>query len=115
RLHSAREWDMLVRTDEVFTNVSARFIEALAGGGWWNIPVWLGLFALGLGVSGMAVFSPARLRLPREAIHLMLFGGVALVAGTAGYFAFLGIVGYPTQAWYYLALLAFGAVLLDLI
>jgi hypothetical protein len=45
---------------------------------------------------------------------VLLFSGSILLLGTATYFTFLFALGYPTQAWYYLSLLAISAVSIDL-
>jgi hypothetical protein len=46
--------------------------------------------------------------------ELLLFCASAVSIGLVGYFLFLKILSYPTQPWYYLALIAFTALFLDL-
>jgi hypothetical protein len=61
--------------------------------------------------------SDARTSEPRrtsKSQDVLLFSGSILLLGTAVYFTFLFALQYPTQAWYYLSLLAISAVSIDL-
>ena len=45
----------------------------------------------------------------------ILFGLVTLVVGTVGYGVFIGVLGYLTQPWYYIAFLAFAGTCLEMV
>lgn len=76
--------------------------------------IWL---ALGLGALIFAItFLIQRRGAARNVDYdRVLFATVALVVGVVGYFLFLKIVGYSTSYWYYIALLAFGAIGMEMI
>jgi hypothetical protein len=80
--------------------------------------VWklLGLAVVGLGAA-------AFFRLPRQSVRsgdrmtpgeLQVFASVTLLAALAGYFSFLYFAALITSPWYFLPLLALGAVCFDL-
>lgn len=56
-----------------------------------------------------------RHRKPAPEWDLLLFGILVSITSIAGYYAFLKTVSYPTEPWYYLALLAIIAAALDLL
>jgi hypothetical protein len=45
----------------------------------------------------------------------ILFGLVTLVVGTLGYAAFISVLGYLTQPWYYVAFAAFAATCIEMV
>jgi uncharacterized membrane protein len=50
-----------------------------------------------------------------ESRDRLLFGWVTLLVGTVGYAGFLRVLSYVTQPWYYVTLLVFSALCLDLV
>src|SRR5262249_52485129 len=114
RLNSAREWDVVVRTSEVWGNMKGKLGEALGASGWWNMAIWGLLFLVTGFLLGVGYLQPRTLKLEGQSEQVLLFSGSILVLGTATYFTFLFALGYPTQAWYYLSLLAISAVSIDL-
>jgi len=112
---AAREtWDIVVKVPFTVADFRARLGDALAQSGWGD--VW----AAGLMLAGACVLAiRAQFRKADPAVRphrdLLLFCSVALCAGPLLYFVFLNDASYPTQAWYYLPLMALTALLLDLI
>ena len=81
-----------------------------------EIGAWILLFSLALiaGAWAMARRKPADAD-GQARIERTLFGLVALVVGTVGYAAFIGVLGYLTQPWYYIAFLAFAATCIEVV
>jgi hypothetical protein len=80
-----------------------------------EIAAWLVLFVLTFvtGIWAMrreseAIHDPAR-------VERIRFGLVALVIGTLGYAAFISVLGYLTQPWYYIAFLAFAGTCMEMV
>lgn len=79
--------------------------------------VWLVLFMVAAIVMLYAIIS-SRANMAAdfaESRDLILFGGVALAAGVAGFLVFIRVANFPTQPWYYVPLIAFIAVCLNAI
>jgi hypothetical protein len=132
-----REWTFMVSYPADFAWLWKRICEVIGAPDPLGIWLWLGLFVVGLG----AVVSSAALQLwrsfarqrineenpehsssispNRDRSHSLpdaaLFAAVALVVGVIGYAAFLRMLHYYTQPWYYITLLAFVACALDVI
>ena len=75
--------------------------------------VWTGLFCIGTAVGIGAQIRPQWLRATPEQKDFGLFCVTALLVGLLAYFVFLKILSYPTQPWYFLALLALVAITLE--
>ena len=86
--------------------------EALSSAGSGMHWIWVVLLLFAVLV---AVFSLIHTRDSKEGRHrdLALYCLTALVISIPGYFFYLKILGYPTQPWYYLALLACVALAVD--
>ncbi len=112
---AAREaWDIVVKVPFSLADFRARLDDALARSGWGD--AW----AAGILLVGACVLAvQAQFRKTDPAIRtyrdLLLFCSVAICVSPLLYFAFLKHAGYPTQAWYYLPLMALTALLLDLV
>lgn len=105
------DWNMLVKTDPFTFGVFwAKLKETLAPAGTWVIWAWGAFLSLALAAGGLGLLAPKLLRLGDKQRDVSLFALVALLVGSAAYYGFLCVLGYPTQPWYYLALLAFTAV-----
>jgi hypothetical protein len=80
-----------------------------------EIAAWLTLFVLTLVAGIWAVRrEPEDVRDPARAERIR-FGLVALVVGTLGYAGFIGVLGYLTQPWYYIAFLAFAGTCMEMV
>ena len=75
--------------------------------------VWVALFFAGTAVGICVQVSPRWLHASDEQADRALFCVTVLLVGTLGYFIFLKILSYPTQPWYYVALLALMAMSLE--
>jgi hypothetical protein len=71
------------------------------------------LFVVAIAVGVRAVRLPGQLRMTQMQREVALFYVVTLVVGVVGIFFFLDRLSYPTQPWYYLALLALAGVCID--
>jgi hypothetical protein len=113
-LHLARRWDMIVRSFVTFGDLGQKFFDALASSGWLSGLIWLLLLA---GLSGISLAALTRKKgssLLRAQKDLLLWCGGGAAIGLVGYLLFLKILGYQTQAWYYLALMSFLALSFDI-
>jgi len=137
-----REWTFMVSYPADFAWLWKRICEVIGAPDPLGIWLWLGLFVVGLGAvvsfaalelwrsfarrrineenpersssSSSSSISPNRDR-PHSLPDAALFAAVALVVGVIGYAAFLRMLHYYTQPWYYITLLAFVACALDVI
>jgi len=132
-----REWTFMVSYPADIAWLWKRICEVIGAPDPLGIWLWLGLFVVGLGAV-VSFAAPqlwrwfARRRIneenaersssispncdrPHSLPDAALFAAVALVVGVIGYGAFLRMLHYYTQPWYYIALLAFVACALDVI
>lgn len=112
-LSRAREWDMIVRLPINVEHLSNKLGDALSASGWWMPGIWGLLYVVGLGACLVAQFWPNTVHFGDEQRAMMLFCWPVLLAGAFGYLDFLMILSYFTEPWYYLALMAVVALLLD--
>lgn len=134
-----REWTFLVSYPADLAWLWKRICEVIGSPDPLCIWLWLGLFVVGLGLVASVAVSRlfpglARRRtakenaqpVPSAAVHLdlnqppplpdtVLFAAVALIVGVVGYAAFLRMLHYYTQPWYYITLVAFAACALDVV
>ena len=134
-----REWTFMVSYPADLAWLWKRTCEVIGSPDPLSVWLWLGLFVVGLGV--VASFAVAQLwrgfarrriieanagrvtlssaPLNRDEPHALpdgtLFAVVAVIVGVAGYAAFLRMLHYYTQPWYYITLIAFAACALDVI
>ncbi|MCE9595631.1 MAG: hypothetical protein K8S98_15695 [Planctomycetes bacterium] len=104
-IHS--EWSMIVQTPVDFVWIRDRFGDAVSASGESTIWIWGALAALS--AAGCAA-TIARKSASRREQDLALFAAVTLVAGSACFLAYLERISVPTQVWYYLPILALGAL-----
>src|SRR5262249_18143491 len=76
--------------------------------------VWVALWIGALATAIYVVFW-SRDRFPERVRGLILFTGISLILGAAGFAFFLKLAALPTQPWYYVPLMAFSVVCLDAI
>ncbi|HJX51307.1 MAG TPA: hypothetical protein VJ801_00950 [Polyangia bacterium] len=77
------------------------------------VGIWLAVAATTLAVCVRGMLRPRPTACPASSRHGRLFFLVALVLGVTGYRGFLLLLGYPTQPWYFVALLVFAAAIFD--
>jgi hypothetical protein len=134
-----QDWTFMVSYPADFAWLWKRTCEVIGSPDPLGIWLWLGLVIVGLGL----VFSFAALQLwrrfarrliteeeaepvpsfsaplnrdqPRALPDAVLFATVALIVGVIGYAAFLRTLHYYTQPWYYITLVAFAALALDVV
>lgn len=110
-LAKARHWDVMVRTTTPpgFVLVALGMLGPPASASAW---IWGAAFlgAIGVCLCGKRITNPADGPRQRE---LLLFCFVALLLVLVTCLAFLEVLRYIPRAWYYLALLAVIAVLMD--
>lgn len=75
--------------------------------------LWVGLILVALAWGGSHVWRRGS-DLPARQREVVVFALVTLVAAVVGYFGFLQALRYPTQVWYYLALLVPVGLCIDL-
>jgi len=132
-----REWTFMVSYPADLAWLWKRICEVIGAPDPLGIWLWLGLFVVGLGAV-VSFAAPqlwrwfARRRIdeenaersssissncdrPHSLPDAALFAAVALVVGVIGYAAFLRMLHYYTQPWYYITLLAFVACAFDVI
>jgi len=90
-----------------------KFSQTLSPAGGIAVWIWLGsflaVFALGVG----SLLPKTRVRMTGEQRDVALFSSVALLIGAVAYYLFLYRLRYITEAWYYLAFMAFAAAATD--
>lgn len=130
-----REWTFMVSYPADFAWLWKRTCEVIGSPDPLGVWLWAGLFVAGLGVAGhflalhvwRGLAQPGILEktgpksslqnpeLPSCIPDSVLFAAVALFLGVIGYAAFLRILHYYTQPWYYITLIAFSACALDVV
>jgi hypothetical protein len=133
-----REWTFMVSYPADFAWLWKRTCEVIGSPDPLGVWLWVGLFVTGLGVvigffasqvwRGLAqrriVDEESRLqsslvaRGPQLSSSIpdpVLFAAVTLFVGVIGYAAFLRMLHYYTQPWYYITLIAFSACALDVV
>jgi len=109
---NAREWDVLFRSAVGLPWLWRRFCSALGDPSAGMLWVWLVLFAASaIGVLRLLQRNPTR---APGATPLAVFALLVCVLAPICYFVFLETLGYPTQDWYYLSLVAVLALALDI-
>lgn len=115
-IRNASHWNAIVRIDAYtlswFYN---KMNDTLSPAGAHSLALWLILWLAAVTVAVYTERHPLRLNLCPARRSVILFASVALVVGTLAQYAFLKILSYHTQPWYYLTLLALTAVMIDAI
>ncbi|MEO7503473.1 MAG: hypothetical protein ABIW94_12615 [Gemmatimonadaceae bacterium] len=113
-IRDARRWDTVVRMPDYDLAWFREMLdETLRPAGQWALGVWVVLFALAVFVGVRAVRRPASLAISPREREVALFSIVTLVVAVVAIFLFLENLSYYTRPWYYLSLLAVGAVYID--
>jgi hypothetical protein len=87
----------------------------LDSSGVWTASVWVGLFAIAFAAGIFCLVSKDADATNPSRSDIAIFSMTALLVGFAGYYLFLHQLQYPTQAWYYVALIAFTAVNIEVL
>lgn len=112
-IKASGRWSALVKIDAyTFSWFTEKMIATLTPAGFFTPVLWMGLLIIALAAAAFSQRDPVRSAHQRDAI---LFSLVALLVGVPAHYAFLKIMSYHTQAWYYLAMLALMAVMIDII
>ncbi len=107
-----RAWTFMVSYPADFAWLWKRVGEVIGSPDPITVWLWVILFLLGVGM----VATSLSLRSLRKSVpDAMLFTVVGLVIGVAGYAAFLRVLNYYTQPWYYITLAVFAACALDVL
>ena len=108
-----RHWTFLVKTLPCdFAGLWERAGDVLGSPISGSIWIWSGLvLGGGVFVPGYVFLNRARAKIPAA----VLFGTVALFASLASYMVFLRVLGYLTQPWYYITIVAFAAASLEMV
>jgi hypothetical protein len=114
-ISGAADWKDLVRgeTNYDLTRFWNKLAQTIGASGDLMIAVWAALFGIGAAVGITVQIRPQWFRATPEQKDLGLFCVTSLLVGVIGYFVFLKILSYPTQPWYYVALLALMAINLE--
>jgi len=107
----AREWNVVFRVPIDLAWLIQRIRATVEVGGPWLSALWIGLAVSALALCALRLVRPADSdEPPVDQRARAAFFAVALLLGTAAYAAFLVVVSYPTQPWYYLSFLGLAAV-----
>ncbi len=133
------EWTFMVSYPADLPWLWKRICEVIGSPNPFSIWLWLGLFLIGLGVAVSVAISqlwrgfvrrriieenakhasssivPLQPNQPHSLPDAVLFAVVALIVAVVGYAAFLRMLHYYTQPWYYITLAAFAAAALDVV
>ena len=104
------EWKVLHEVEFNFERVWSTLQEALGAPHAFMLWIWLGAGALALGATGWT--SWRRTAAPAEK-DLALYSLTTVLIALVGFSLFLWILGFPTQTWYYVPLMALVAAFLD--
>lgn len=110
-LKTGRDWGVVAQSPVGLDYLVNVCLKAMGEAGGWSCLIILpGLFAaLVWGVSRISGAHSARLAAPEG------FASTALLLGTAGYFSLLLLSKLPSQAWYYVILIVFWGLVLDMV
>lgn len=109
----AREWDMVLRNWLSFGWLWGRFCHALANPGPTMFWIWLTL--LTMTVVGVDWLLRQRWDDHQKGKGVVVYASLTFLLSLVCYAIFLRVLGYPTQDWYYLALIAVLIVALEVL
>ena len=104
----ADDWNFLVRYPFTLPFMWQRLSEVIGSPFSFEVILWVALVAAAI-VAAVAPFA----RTGPQSKCVALFCGVALVMGIVSYTAFLKMLSYHTNPWYYLSFVTFVAVCID--
>lgn len=113
-------WNFVLRLPVSFGWLWHRLSDVLGSPDPLGVWVWSALFVGALGLAGWQLQHPGRTeedasRTNAPAARVYRFAFTTLLVATPGYAAFLKMLNYQTQPWYYITFLALAAVCLDAI
>jgi hypothetical protein len=114
-VNRVRQWNMLIQIPFSGHRLWSKLCVPLGAQGQFMIWVWLTLVGLAMITAMVAQIRRLTPDLSDERRDLALFGGSALVIGLLGYIAFLKVLSYDTGPWYYLALMVFIALAIEVV
>ncbi len=106
-----RDWGVVWQSSTDLGELWGVVLEALGGSWTFSAGAWIGLVALGIPLAVWHLFGRARARNVQQ--EILLFSIITLTLSAAGFLAFIKDLAVPSQPWYYLQLIAIGAVCLD--
>jgi len=107
-----QEWNVLVKTPIDLPWIGLKFAQAIGTSGQVMVWIWVALYLFAIVVCCHALLSSAR-RTSDHAADLATFIGSTMVVALAGHIAFLKILSYPTEPWYYVTVMALAAVAIE--
>jgi hypothetical protein len=112
-IQQAGEWNFISRSGVSWEGLFAMLTQALSAAGVLSLILWAGL-------TGVALFIAAAQNIPRTKISrgtvnadLSLYAALTIVLSICFFLGLLKFLGFPTQPWYFLALIALTAAALD--
>jgi hypothetical protein len=108
----ANDWNFLVQYPFTLSWMWKRLSEVTGAPRPWGVAVWSGLVIAALAAAARAI-ARRHSEAGRRDSAVAAFSGVALLVGIVSYYAFLKLLNYYTQPWYYLSLITFVAVCVD--
>jgi hypothetical protein len=112
-IRNVQDWNAILRTDVDLTWIWRKVQEAFASTGGSIHWVWIGVATLAVAAALGSVLRSVAAGVSERQREAALYCGVALLAGLIGYIVFLKMLGYFTQPWYYVTLMALVATCLD--
>jgi len=110
-IRRVQTWNIVIKRPVTLEWLGARLAHAI--GTPLMVEIWLAVAATTLAVCVHGMVRPRPTACPAASRHGRLFFLVAFVLGVTGYLGFLLVLGYPTQPWYFVALLVFAAAIFD--
>ncbi len=115
-IHRTRHWSVLFKYPVTVSWLWGRLTTVTGSPDPVGVWVWAFLFAASVVWAGWRLASAARRdEKAADGADRRLFAAVTVGTAAVLYGGFLFVVGYVTQAWYYLAFLAFAGICLDAI
>lgn len=112
-IHRLGQWNIMAKDDLTLEKLWNGARDVLGVSGHFMVWVWLGLVLVALVAAGLSQVRRLLPELSDEQRDRALYGGTALLVGSAAYFVFLRTLSYGLNPWYFYAWMAFAAVLAD--
>ncbi len=114
-LRNAAAWDKLIHLEFSFHDFSLQIARAFSSSGGWSISIWVVLLLSAVTLTAMACFKPSALGVNEKQREMVMFAGVTVFVGIAGYCIFLKSLSHPVRAWHLVVMIGFAAALMDVI
>ncbi len=107
-----KRWHDIIGYDVSASFIAQKISESMNTAGAFAVWVWLGVAVLAVAA---AIYTAVRMAFGRGngRYDAGLYAGSVIIAGSAGYAAFIFATRQPTNIWYYMPLMAFLAVSFD--